>query len=271
MKKNSFTFFLSLALTGGVVVMFLISLIYLPKDPNKMNTAERFALPCAEFPLGSDQFGRDVLSRIMSASQSALMVGLGSVAVGTLCGVIIGSFAAMSKGVLRGLSMRVIDGLMAFPGTLLAMLMVAVVGKGIRGSVIAIGVFMVPSYSRLVYGMIMENQSMPYIKAAKSYGCGNAYLVVRHFLPVMLPRLVTQFSSSVGGAVMVESSLSFLGLGVQAPNASWGLMLSEARQFVLSYPYIAVAPGIAVLITVLGFNLLGDAFNDILVARRSDC
>ena len=149
------------------------------------------------------------------------------------------------------------------------MMLVTVLGKGILGSVLAIGIFMIPTFSRLVYSMVLENKQRLYVKAAQSYGCSRRRIVLHHMLPDMLPRLITQFSSSIGGAVLLESSLSFLGLGIQPPTPSWGMMLSEARQFVLSYPYIAVAPGVVLLITVLGFNLLGDGLNDRFVKRSS--
>ena len=170
---------------------------------------------------------------------------------------------------MRAVIMRFIDGMMSFPGILLAMMLVTVLGKGILGAVLAIGLFMVPTFSRLVYSMVLENKQRLYIKAAHSYGCSGGYIVLFHMLPDMLPRLITQFSSSIGGAVLLESSLSFLGLGIQPPTPSWGMMLNEARQFVLNYPYIAIAPGVVLLITVLGFNLLGDGLNDRLVKRRS--
>ena len=188
---------------------------------------------------------------------------------GALAGSIIGASAAMLKGAVRAVIMRFIDGMMSFPGILLAMMLVTVLGKGILGAVLAIGLFMVPTFSRLVYSMVLENKQRLYIKAAHSYGCSGGYIVLFHMLPDMLPRLITQFSSSIGGAVLLESSLSFLGLGIQPPTPSWGMMLNEARQFVLNYPYIAIAPGVVLLITVLGFNLLGDGLNDRLVKRRS--
>lgn len=165
--------------------------------------------------------------------------------------------------------MRAVDGLMAFPGILLAMMLVTVVGRGIHGSIIAIGIFMIPVFSRLVYSMILDTENLLYIKAARSHGSTWAHIFFHHFIPVMLPRLITQFSSSVGSAVMIEASLSFLGLGIQPPDASWGLMLSEAKQYFLQYPYLAVAPGIAIVITVLGFNLLGDGLNDMIIRRRA--
>lgn len=250
-----------------ILALCITSFFALPFDPNKMDTTNRFALPTMTHLLGTDHFGRDVLSRIMIASRSALLVGLGSVIVGSLVGLLIGSLAAMSSSRIQSIIMRMIDGLMAFPGILLAMMLVTVLGKGLINAVIAIGVFMIPSFSRLVYSMILENKNKLHVKAARSYGCNRIQIVIHHIFPEMLPRLITQFSSAIGGAILTESSLSFLGLGIQPPSASWGMMLSEARQYVLTYPYIAIAPGIVLLIAALGFNLLGDGLNDRLVKK----
>lgn len=252
-----------------IAALCLISIFWMPADPEKMNTANRFALPGAVHLLGTDQFGRDVLSRIMAASRWALLSGLCSVAVGAVLGMAVGALAAMAGSIVQSVAMRFIDALMSFPGILLAMMLVVVVGKGVWGAVLAIGIFMVPTFSRLVYSMVLENKQRLYVKAARSYGCSRRRLVFFHIFPDMLPRLITQFSSSIGSAVLLESSLSFLGLGIQPPTPSWGMMLNEARQFVLNYPYIAVAPGLALLVTVLGFNLLGDGLNDRLIKRRS--
>ena len=202
----------------------------------------------------------------MYGSRNVLLVAIGSVTLGTLLGIFLGAVAAM-KRFADTIIMRIMDGLMAFPGILLAMMLVTVLKRGIQGSIIAISIFMVPVFSRLVYSMIQDTETLLYIKAAKSYGSSRRQIFFRHYIPAMLPRLITQFSSAIGSAVMIETSLSFLGLGIQPPFASWGLMLSESRQFFLGYPYLAVAPGIAIIITVLGFNLIGDGLNDILINR----
>ena len=162
-----------------------------------------------------------------------------------------------------------VDGLMAFPGMLLALMFVAVLGKGLGNAALAIAIFMIPSFARLSYSLVMDQKNELYVKAARSYGAGRGYIVKRHIFPAILPRLITQWSSSIGQAILLESSLSFLGLGVQPPDASLGLMLSEAQQFILTNPYIAVPPGIVLVIAVLGFNLIGDGLNDLTVERRS--
>lgn len=260
---------LGLILVLIIVSLCLVSYFWLPMDPETMEPAHRFAAPSLTHWLGTDQFGRDVLSRIMIASRSALGVGLGAVSVGAGIGLALGSAAGMARAPLSALILRIMDGMMAFPGILLAMMLAAVLGKGLGSAVIAIGVFMVPFFTRLVYSLVLENRDTLMVKAARSYGSGPLTILSGYLLPAMLPRLITQFSAAVGGAILTESSLSFLGLGIQPPGASWGLMLSEARQFVMSYPAVAIAPGAVLLIAVLGFNLLGDCLNDQLIQGRT--
>ena len=269
--RNNVSLILGIILVLIIIAVWVLSFVYMPYPPNEMNIPEKFLQPDFESNhiLGTDNFGRDILSRIMYGSRNVLLVGIGSVTLGTILGILLGAVAAMAKRFANTIIMRIMDGLMAFPGILLAMMLVTVVERGIQGSIIAISIFMVPVFSRLVYSMILDTENLLFIKAAKSYGSTRTQIFFRHYIPAMLPRLITQFSSAIGSAVMIETSLSFLGLGIQPPYASWGLMLSESRQFFLVYPYLALAPGIAIIITVLGFNLIGDGLNDILINKRS--
>ncbi len=261
---------LGIVLVSLVVLMCIVSFFYMPHDPNAMATEFKF-LKQGENPdylLGTDYFGRDILSRIMQGSRTVLLVGVVSTSVGAVIGIVLGGIAGMNKGVVSSFIMRCMDGLMAFPGILLAMMMVTVIGRGEKGAIISIAIFIVPVFARLVYSMIRDLESMLFVKAAKSYGITKKRLFLKHYLPMMATRLITQFSSSIAHAIMTETSLSFLGLGIQAPNASWGLMLNESRKYFISYPYLAIAPGIAIVVTVLGFNLLGDGLNDLLENRK---
>ncbi|MDD4343752.1 MAG: ABC transporter permease [Eubacteriales bacterium] len=263
-------------LVGGilsflVLSLCLVSFFYTPYPPNEMNLSDKFISPgdSGKYLLGTDHFGRDILSRIMYGSQSIVIVCLLAVAIGALVGSVLGGVSGIFKGRISSLIMRGIDGLMAFPGILLAMMMVVVVGKGKEGAIVAISIFMVPSFARLVYSLILDSESNLFIKAAKSYGITRRRLLVKHYLPIILPRLITLFTACLGAAIMIETSLSFLGLGVQPPNASWGMMLNEARQNFLQYPYLAIPSGIAISLSVLGFNLLGDGLNELFTKRRS--
>lgn len=270
-KLKNFSLLIGLILVAIVVVICVTSFIYMPFSPNDMDISNRFIKPDfrSSHILGTDNFGRDILSRIMVGSRTVLLVSVTSVVIGSIIGIVLGTLAAQFKKVAGTIIMRVIDGLMAFPGILLSMMIIVVSGKGIQGSIIAISIFMIPTFARLVNSMVLDIENLLYIKAAKSYGSNKFQLFTKHFLPAMLPKIITQFTSAIGSAVMIEASLSFLGLGIQPPNASWGLMLSEARQFFLQYPYLAVAPGLSIIITVLGFNLMGDGLNDLLINRRT--
>ncbi|GFI61777.1 glutathione transport system permease protein GsiD [Clostridiales bacterium] len=269
-RKAGFNLGMGIILIAIVVLICLISFIYMPHDPTAMATEFKFMKPRENYGyiLGTDHFGRDILSRIMHGSRTVLLVGAVSTAVGAVIGIALGAIAAMGKGLVSSVIMRCMDGFMAFPGLLLAMMLVTVVGRGEKGAIVAIAIFMVPVFARLVYSMILDIESMLFVKAARSYGITKTRLFIKHYMPLMATRLITQFSSSVAQAIMVETSLSFLGLGIQAPNASWGLMLNESRKYFISYPYLAVAPGIAIVITVLGFNLLGDGLNDLLERKK---
>ena len=259
MKKMNLNLLLGSLLLLIVVIGCLVSFFYLPYPPNVMDNTHAYLKPGMDAPhlLGTDQYGRDILSRIMVGSRTVLLIGFVSVIGGALFGSLLGATAAMIKGIYGAVVMRAIEGLIAFPGTLLALMLVAVVGRGQRGAILAIAIYTIAPFARLTHTLILENESLLAIKAARSFGTS----------PL---RMLTQFSASVGSAIMTEAALSFLGLGVQPPNASWGLMLSEAKQYALLYPYLAVAPGIAIFIAVLGFHLLSDGLNDMLIGRRSD-
>jgi ABC-type dipeptide/oligopeptide/nickel transport system permease subunit len=241
-----------LLIAGAATLVCLVSLVWTPCDPAAMNPSERFAAPSWEHPFGTDQFGRDILSRTMAAAQPAFAVGVGSVLLGSVAGAAV---------------MRCIDGLMAFPGILLAMVLVLALGRGLTSVLVAIAVFMVPTFARLTCQTTLELRGALFVRAARSCGCGPVAVAVRHIVPNIAPRLVTQLTASVGTAMLLEASLSFLGLGVQPPAASWGYMLSEALPYIFGHPGLAVAPGVGLMVVVLGFNLLGDALNDRLVRR----
>lgn len=270
-KRSSFKlpFYMGLFIIGIFVALLLLSFVY-PVDPTIFDMKNKFSGPTAEHPFGTDQFGRDVMSRIMYSMRSVFSVGIGSVTVGAMLGIFIGSLAGLSNKFIERIAMSLIDGLIAFPGILLAMIVVFVLGKGVMNSIVAIGILMIPSYARLTYSVILENKEKLYVKAARSYGMGNFEIIKNHIFPDLLPKLIIQLSSSIGGAIMIESSLSFLGLGVQPPNASLGLMLKEAREFVLLRPFMVVPAGVCLLLLVLGFNLVGDFLNDNLLRRKYD-
>ena len=259
MKKKNFSLILGIFFVAIIIFLFLLSFVYLPYSVDQMDTKNRFSPPSSSHLLGTDQFGRDIFSRILVSTRSALAVSTSSVLMGTILGLLLGALAALSPHIIESILMRFVDAMMAFPGILSAVL-----GKGVMNASIAIAFFMVPVFARLSYSMILESKKKEYIKAAKSYGASTPRLFVFHILPEMFTRLITQLSSSIGAAILTESSLSFLGLGIQPPGASLGLMLSEAKGYILIHPYQALWPGIVLSIAVLGFSLLGDGINEII-------
>ncbi len=267
MKKRNYSLYFGISLVLLIILLSLLSYVYLPYQVDEMNLSLRFSSPSSSHILGTDQFGRDIFSRILVSTRSALTVSTSSVCIGAVIGVALGSAAALLPHIFEMIIMRFVDALMAFPGLLSALMLSAVLGKGVLNAAIAISFFMVPIFARLAYSMILENKKKLYIKAAESYGARGARLVVFYMLPDILSRLITQLSSSIGLAILTESSLSFLGLGIQPPGASLGLMLSEAKGYVLIEPYQALWPGVVLVIAVLGFSLLGDGISEILRLR----
>lgn len=265
-RKKS-TLIVGITLIGITLMFALVSLFWMPHNPEAMNVAETFQEPNATYLLGTDQFGRDILSRLMFSSRSALFIGILSVTVGSMIGILIGALAAFAGPKIQQLLMRMVDAMMAFPGILLALMLVTVLGEGQLNALIAIAIFMIPTYARLTFTLALDEKNKIYIKAAKTYDVPFSRILMKHVFPVIMPQLVTTYTSSIGGAILLESSLSFLGVGVQPPSSSWGLMLSESRQFMLTYPNLSFPPGILLILTVLGFNLIGDALNDYLVSR----
>ena len=250
-------------------LLFLMSFVY-PIDPLKHDLSNRFSGINSSNLLGTDQFGRDILSRIMFSTRSVFTVGIGSVMFGTVIGTIIGLSAGIVKRPFNRILMSIVDGLQAFPGVLLAMLVVFIMGRGIMSTIIAIGIMMIPIFARLSYSTVLEVKPNLYIRAAQSYGLETYKIVIRHIFPTVLPKLITQLTSSIASAILMESSLSFLGLGVQPPNASLGLMVNEAQSNILAHPYQMFPPGIVLTIVVLGFIFVGDALNDRLLAERGE-
>lgn len=248
-----------LALVGGAATL---SLVWVPHDPNQMAVAQRLAPPSLEHPLGTDPFGRDLFSRVLVGARTTLGVGLAVVAVGLVVGVALGAVAGLARGWPDELVMRLIDALAAFPSLLLALMLVAVMGPGATSATLALGVAAVPAFARLTRAGLLSLRESPMVEAARAVGVGPWRLVRRHLLPNLQPVLLVEASLTFASAVVAEAALSYLGLGIQPPWPSWGRMLREAQSFIALSPYPALAPGLAMVVTVLGLHLLGDGLRD---------
>ncbi len=261
-----------LALVGLVVVALLVVAAagapwLAPADPAKQSLIEKRARPSEKFLLGADEFGRDILSRIIYGSRVALLVGLLSVAIALGLGLALGCLAGFAGGWIDVVIMRGVEILLAFPYLLLAIAVVSALGPGVLNTTIAVGIWGTPTVTRLVRGAVLAARDSEYVRAAKALGATPARVLVRHVLRNILPTVIVYSTLFMANAILVEAALSFLGLGVPPPTPSWGLMVSSGRDFLLVAPHIATIPGLAIMVAVLGFNLLGDGLRDALDPR----
>ena len=261
-----------LALVGLVVVALLVVAAagapwLAPADPAKQSLIEKRARPSEKFLLGADEFGRDILSRIIYGSRVALLVGLLSVAIALGLGLALGCLAGFAGGWIDVVIMRGVEILLAFPYLLLAIAVVSALGPGVLNTTIAVGIWGTPTVTRLVRGAVLAAGDSEYVRAAKALGATPARVLVRHVLRNILPTVIVYSTLFMANAILVEAALSFLGLGVPPPTPSWGLMVSSGRDFLLVAPHIATIPGLAIMVAVLGFNLLGDGLRDALDPR----
>jgi len=259
---------------GGVLVLAILataalSFFYTPHDPNRMNMAKRFQPPGTEYLLGTDQYGRDILSRVMKGAVNSLVVGWVAVGIGMGFGVLFGSLAALWKGWKSEGVMRLMDVLYGFPAVLSAILITSILGAGIVNSMLAIGIFNIPIFTRLTRGTSLSVWQRDFVTSARAVGQGNRGIICGTILPNILSPLIVQGTVQFAIAILAEAALSYLGLGTQPPHASWGRMLNEAQTFMEISPWLAIFPGLAIAWAVLGFNLLGDGLRDLLDPKVS--
>lgn len=233
-----------------------------PYDPSAQTLAQRLEPPSRSHPFGLDELGRDILSRLVSGARISLLVGLAVVSVSSLVGMALGAMAGYFGGVVDDVISRAIDILMAFPGILLAIALVAVLGPSLTNVIIALCVIGWVGYARLVRGQALRARELEYVQAARALGASSARIVLRHVLPTAFPAVIVQATLGMAGAIIAEASLSFLGLGVQPPTPSWGTMLDAGRSHLFDAPHLTVFPGVAIATLVLGFNFLGDGLRD---------
>ena len=261
-----------LALIGLALVLVLLLTAALAPwlalyDPTRQSLIEKRARPGAKYWLGADEFGRDILSRVIYGSRVALLVGVLSVLIALAAGLVLGTIAGFAGGWLDAVMMRGIEILLAFPYLLLALAIVAAMGTGALNTTIAVGVWGIPTVTRMVRGSVLALRETEYVGAARALGAATPALLRRHILPNVIPGLVVYATLFMANAILLEAALSFLGLGVQPPTASWGLMVSTGRDVLLVAPHVATVPGLAIMVAVLAFNLVGDGLRDALDPR----
>jgi len=261
-----------LALIGiMIVISVMLVALFAPliqmHDPLQQNISNRLQTPNWEHFFGTDHLGRDVWSRIVHGSRVALLVGVIAVGIGVLFGTPIGAISGYYRGKVDEVIMRVMDAVLAFPPILMALVVVTILGSSLSNTMIAIGVDYIPRFARVIRGSVLSEREKEYVEAGRMVGEANLSILFRQILPNSLSPLIVQATVFIAYAMLTEAALSFLGLGIQPPNPSWGSMLNEAKLFIESDPYLAIIPGLAISITVLGFNLFGDGLRDILDPR----
>jgi ABC-type dipeptide/oligopeptide/nickel transport system permease subunit len=260
------------ALVGAfLILVYVLSAfsapLLFPGNPSAPNLIKSLESPTLKNPLGTDELGRSILGRIIYGSRISLIIAVGVVLVGIVFGIPLGLISGYYGGKIDFGIQRITDTMLAFPGFLLALALVSVLGVGIKNTVISIGVSMVPLYIRLVRGCVLSVRQEDYVEAARAVGTRDVIILVRHILPNVMVPITVQTSLSMGTAILFAAGLGFLGIGVQPPTPEWGAMLGSARSYLFNAPHVATFPGIAIFLAVLSFNLLGDGLRDALDPR----
>ncbi|MEJ2084910.1 MAG: ABC transporter permease [Acidobacteriota bacterium] len=266
--RGSVELFVGATLVATAIVVAIFAPWLAPDDPSQQVLEERLEPPSLSHPLGQDELGRDILSRLLFGARVSVSVGLAVVLLAGFVGTVIGAISGFVGGRTDAILMRLTDTFLAFPGILLAIALVAVLGPALRHVVLALVAIGWVGYARLVRGQVLQIREQEFVLAATAAGVPARRVLIRHVIPNVLPTLMVQASLGMAGAVLAEASLSFLGLGIQPPTPSWGAMINAGRSHLLDAPHLALFPGLAILVTVMGLNFLGDALVDFLDPRQ---
>ena len=247
-----------------IVILAVLAPLISPYDVAKMHPKAKLAAPSFDYLFGTDHFGRDVFSRIIHGARVSLVVGIVSVSISAGFGYIFGMIAGFFEGKTESVILMIMDIIFAFPSILLALFIVSALGPSIVNTMIAIGIVNIPVFTRTVRASVKSVKSMDYIKNARSVGLKPAVILFKHITPNVLAPFTVQATLALSGAVLTEASMSFLGLGIQPPNPSWGSMLSDARKYMEIAPWLVIFPALFIILTILSFNVLGDALRDVL-------
>ncbi len=258
-----------LAMFGLAIIFVLVfcaifAEIISPYSPIKQDLMHMFETPSAQHWLGTDEFGRDILSRLIYGARVSLQVGFIAVGIALITGGMLGAISGYYSGRLDNCIMRVMDVLLSIPQTLLAIAIVAALGPSLMNLMIAVGISAVPTYARIVRGSVLSIRSMEFIEAARAAGSSDLRIILKHIIPNSMAPIIVQSTLGVASAILNAAGLSFIGLGIQPPNPEWGAMLSGGRQYIRDYPHMTLYPGLAIMLTILALNFLGDGLRDAL-------
>ncbi|MBQ3402802.1 MAG: ABC transporter permease [Synergistaceae bacterium] len=258
-----------LAMFGLAIIFVLVfcaifAEVISPYSPIKQDLMHMFETPSASHWLGTDEFGRDILSRLIYGARVSLQVGFIAVGIALITGGMLGAVSGYYSGRLDNCIMRVMDVLLSIPQTLLAIAIVAALGPSLMNLMIAVGISAVPTYARIVRGSVLSIRSMEFIEAARAAGSSDLRIILRHIIPNSMAPIIVQSTLGVASAILNAAGLSFIGLGIQPPNPEWGAMLSGGRQYIRDYPHMTLYPGLAIMLTILALNFLGDGLRDAL-------
>lgn len=263
------------AMLGAAIVLFIIVIaVFAPLlssfDPSQVSFTAIRKAPSAAHWLGTDELGRDIFSRLLYGARASLLAGMCSVLIALAAGVPLGLLAGYFGGLIDGCISRLTEALLSIPFLILAIALAAFLGPSLTNAMIAIGISAAPLFIRLARGQVLSIKNEDYVQSTRSLGASNTRIILRHILPNVMPALIVQATIMIASAIIAEASLSFLGLGLQPPNPSWGSMLNTAKNFMTQAPWMSVFPGTAIFLAVFGFNLLGDGLRDALDPRQDD-
>jgi peptide/nickel transport system permease protein len=258
---------LGVAVVGALILLAVFENALAPRSPTAIDIVAALRGPDSAHPMGTDQYGRDVWSRVIHGARISLTVGIISVGIAASVGTTVGLIAGYYGRLVESLLMRVIDVMLAFPGILLALGIVSVLGPSLRNLMLAVGIAAVPVYARLVRGSVLTAREQLYVEAARAIGAPSPIILARHILPNVVAPIIVTATLGMGGAILSAAALSFIGLGSQPPTPEWGRMLSEGRDYLRDAWWISTFPGMMIMLTVLGMNLLGDGLRDVLDPR----
>lgn len=249
-------------ISGALLIAMAAGMIHTPYEPSQMNGAEKFMAPGLSHLMGTDNFGRDIFSRVLEGLKTTFFVAVSVTVIGSFFGVLLGAVTGYFGGLLDEILMRMNDALAAFPSILLALVFISILGSGKYNIILALGIIFIPSFARIVRGEYIRQRELDYVKSARLAGAGSFRIMFRHILPNILPALLSAVTVGFNNAVLAEAGMSYLGIGVQPPDASLGRMLSEAQGYLFSAPWYALFPGAVIILLVLGFSLINEGIGE---------